>query len=672
MAMAETHKTFCRICTVLCGLEVTVEDGQVLSVKGDREHPFSKGYTCPKGRAVGAVHHHESAILHPVMGRGPAARATDWDRVLDDLAARLRRTIDEHGPASVGVFMGSGLGMDAAGYRMAEAFLKGIGTPAKFSPLTIDGTAKTLIAALVGNFPGLSNRPDYDTARLLLFVGINPLVSHGHNIALPRHGHTVKDVARRGQVWVVDPRRNDTASLANRHLGPEPGTDYAILAYLIRDVLARGAEAPAQAVAGLAELRAAIEPFDLAETAKLTGLAESDLLDLRAALEASGTVAVETGTGVTMAASANVTQWLAWALMIVTGSMNRPGGVWFHPGFVNRMDLAEVPVIPDVRHPGAPTRPDLPGMIGEWPCAALVSEIEAGNIRAVVNFGGALMRSFPESDRLERALASVETLATFEIVANETTALSTHILPTKDQLEREDIQLWDILSPRLQLLHTPPVMPVQGTRRSAWWIIAELMRKMGLDVPEGVPADDREEGADTAALRRLVPAHARCSFDELVAESAVEREREFPSAWVDAHIERAGGWKLAPADLVAQLAERHRADTQRDDRLRLIPRRQRRALNAGPLELGELPELLLHPKDAERLGVQDGARVSVKTATGQVRAPVKLDEAIRPGTVSLPHGHRDANVNALTDSSRADPLTGMALYGGFEVTVEAV
>ncbi len=668
--MIQRRKTFCRICTVLCGLEVELDGEQVTGVKGDPEHPFSKGYSCPKGRALGAMHHHDEALLAPEMGRGEARRRASWDEALGELAQRLGHIREEHGPAAIGVFMGSGLGMDAAGYRMAEAFIQAIGTPAKFSPLTIDGTAKTLVAALTGQFPGLSSRPDYDNAELLLLIGINPLVSHGHNVALPRHGHTIKQVARRGQVWVIDPRENDTARLATRHIAPRPGSDYALLAYLVRDLLERGAQCPAQEIEGLEELRAAVAHFDRAEAARITGCDAREIEELRAALEQSGRVAVETGTGVTMAASANLTQWLAFALMILTGSMNRPGGVWFHPGFVNRLDAAELPVMPDVRHPGAPTRPDLPGMIGEWPCAALVSEIEAGNIRALVNFGGAIARSFPESERLEQALAGLDIFASLEIVANETTALSTHVLPTKDQLEREDIQLWDVLSPRLQLQHSLALLAPTGERRSAWWVIAELMRRMGLEVAPDVPVDDREEGADRYMLERLMP-HARRGFAEVAEAGAVEEPLELPASWVDAHIARIGGWKLAPPDLVAQLAGIHEESrTQAEsDKLLLIPRRQRRKLNASPLELGEVAELLLNPDDAAARGIGDGELARVSTETGSLNAIARLDPGMRPGATSLPHGHRQANVNRLTDARRADPLTGMALYGGFEVEV---
>ena len=138
-----TARSFCRICTSQCGILVDIDGDQVLRVRGDREHPMSQGYTCAKGRALPLMHHHPRRITRPLMRTGnPAGGAAatlepvSWDDCLDDLAARLRDIISEHGRSSVGIFFGSGLGMDAAGYRMAEKLHKAIGTPASQSPFT--------------------------------------------------------------------------------------------------------------------------------------------------------------------------------------------------------------------------------------------------------------------------------------------------------------------------------------------------------------------------------------------------------------------------------------------------------------------------------------------------------------------------------------------------------
>ena len=184
-----TERSYCRVCTSQCGILVDIVGDEVVKVRGDRDHPVTHGYTCPKGRALGEMHHHPQRIERPLMRQDGALQATSWDACLDDLAAKLRKVIDAHGPSAVGIFFGSGLGMDASGFRMSEALHAAIGTPAKFSPLTIDGTAKTLVSTLVGGFPGFSVRPDYDRVNLVIFIGINPMISHGHTVAMPMWTH---------------------------------------------------------------------------------------------------------------------------------------------------------------------------------------------------------------------------------------------------------------------------------------------------------------------------------------------------------------------------------------------------------------------------------------------------------------------------------------------------
>jgi anaerobic selenocysteine-containing dehydrogenase len=673
-----TERSYCRICTSQCGILVDIDGDEVVKVRGDRDHPVTHGYTCPKGRALGQVHHHPQRIERPLMRNAQGAlEPAGWDACLDDLAGKLRAVIDRYGPGSVGIFYGSGLGMDAAGYRMSEKLQAAIGTPAKFSPLTIDGTAKTLVATLVGGFPGFSVRPDYERVNLVVYIGINPMISHGHTVAMPNPAPTIKAAAARGEVWVIDPRESETAGFASRHMAPLPGTDYAILAYLVRDLLCEGADPQvlASRIVDAEALRAVVAPFDAAHAAQISGVSTADLADLLASVRKAGRLAVETGTGVTMSEGANLTQWLAWVLMILTDSMNRPGGTWFHPGFNAPMDAAPLPIITEPFGPGPKSRPELPSFVGDWPCAALPDEINAGHIRAFINLGGSMIRSFPDANALAAALKKLEVFATLEIIENETTALSTHVLPTKGQLERPDFALWDFLSPRVDAQYAPASIGAIGDRRAAWWMLSELIRRMGFEPPAGLPADDRAEGADDAVLATLMP-YARCSFGELAEKRYVEvAAPELPAAWVDDHIERLGGWRLAPKVLVDQLAAVSAAHLAAGDGpapLRLIPRRQRRHVNAQLLFLGDVSDILLNPGDAAGLRVADGQLVSVRTEAGEIRAKARLDAKVRSGVVSIPHGHADANVNLLTSIRQVDPVTGMARYSGVPVSIEPV
>jgi anaerobic selenocysteine-containing dehydrogenase len=296
-----------------------------------------------------------------------------------------------------------------------------------------------------------------------------------------------------------------------------------------------------------------IAPFTLEHAARVADVAESELTRLLETVRRVGRLDVVTGTGVTMSASANVTQWLAWALMILTGSMNRPGGVWFHPGFSRRLESFRLPISPPdggLFGPGPRSRPASRSFLGEWPCAALADEIRAGNIRAVLNLGGHLVTAFPDTSSLVPALRSLDVFATIEIIDNETTALSTHVLPTKDQLERADVTLWDFLTPRVAAQHTPPVVEAVGDRRSTWWVLAELGRRLGHEL-----ADTSGDRATDDARLAKITAHARCSFDELVAAGWVEENHPLPARWVEEHLDRLGGWRLAPQLLVDQLRE---------------------------------------------------------------------------------------------------------------------
>jgi len=479
----QTVRSFCRVCTSVCGILVDVDGDQVLRVRGDQDHPFSKGYTCAKGRALPQLHHHPARLEKPRMRVDGQLRDTAWDDCLDDLATRLRAIIDEHGPQSVGFYFST---MESAGFRMAEALHAAIGTPAKFSPLTIDGTAKPLVSDLVGGFMGLSGRTDLDNCDFLMLVGVNPVVSHGHAISMPNPTGTVRDIARRGQVWVIDPRHTETARLATGHLAPRPSTDHAVLGYLVREILRDGPKTDVP-VQGSVELAAAVEPFTLEHTAALCDVDENGLTTLLAAVRGARCVAIETGTGVTMTAErGNVTQWLAWVLMILTGAMNRPGGTWFHPGFAYQLeafgDLLPVTPIEGAFGPGPRSRPEAQAFINEWPCAVLPDEIAAGHIRALINVGGSLVTSFPETAKLIPALQNLEVFATTEIVNNETTQLATHVLPTKDPLERPDITIHDILSSRVSVQYSPAVVDPVGERRSMWWVFAELGRRLGYEL----------------------------------------------------------------------------------------------------------------------------------------------------------------------------------------------
>ncbi len=668
---AVEHRTFCRLCMAVCGLVVSTEGDRVVGVRGDPDHPLSRGYTCPKGRSLGALHHDPRRLDGPLVRRGGALRPAPWAEVLDDLARRTASVIAASGPQAVGMYLATGAAFDTNGRRIAERFIRTLGSPQVYSATTIDTPCKPLIMELMAGHPGLVPLLDWQRARFALLFGTNPVVSHGHSNPFPDPVVRLREIARRGELWVVDPRRTETARLATRHLAPRAGTDHILLAHLVRELLRDGADRDylSAHATGTDALTAAVAPFDLATTATRCGLEASDINELVGAIRRHGTASAQTGTGVTMSAAANVTEWLAWALNIITHSYDRPGAMWFNPGYLRRLDQRSWTPGDGRPGPGPASRPDLPGRFGEFPCAALADEVEAGNLRALFVLGGNPLTAFPDAGRTAAALRSLDVLAVGDIVHTGTTAMATHVLACADQLERADLPHYiDAHLPAVATQYTAPVVEPAADRRPAWWPFAQLGARLGLDLLRGLDPDvcsDDDLLAGVAARGLTSFEHVRSAGGPVVADEAV-------FGWVEPHLP-AGRWRLAPQPLVEQLAGLRDPPT-----LVLIPRRQPGHVNSAmppaeaPAAGRDRPLVQLHPADAAEAGVNDGQTIRVSSPTGSLTGIARVDEAIRRGAVSIPHGFGSPNVSLLTTAtSGTDALTGMVLQSGVPVTVAA-
>ncbi|MBU6265913.1 MAG: molybdopterin-dependent oxidoreductase [Sphingomonadales bacterium] len=672
---AVDRKSFCRICGSSCGIVVTVDGEQVLKVRADEDHPVSKGYTCPKGRALPQDHHRDDRIDQPMMRVDGVLRVAGWDAVLDDLAAKLTAILAETGKAAVGTFIGGGGFLDASGFFGLISFLRTIGTPSAYSDMTIDSVAKVVAAEMVTGISGLEPRADLERSRMVLFVGTNPVISHARTLQMHAPTAAIRDMRARGAaVWVIDPRRSETAQRADGHIQPRPGTDYAILGHVIRELLIDGADRDYLAAHAQQADKLAVEVarFTAGYTAAICGIAEADLAALLAAVRKAGRLSVEAGTGVTMQRAGNVTQWMCLALMVVTGSLDREGGAWVNPGKIMRKDLMDFPAAPEAgwNRPGPASRPELRGTHGDFPCAAIPDEVAAGNLRAMAVFGGNLEVCLPETARSYAALQALDVLAVFDVRHTRTTDIASHVLPTCDQLERADMTfVTDSAFPLMVSQYTPAMVKPLGNRKPFWWILGQLGRRMGLDFFPGLDVDTADD--DTALAYMLQ--HFHVDFAELKAQRLLV---DPPSiGWVQRFVDaKIGGWRLAPEPLAQQMRELAARESAADPAaLILIPRRQKHHENSKLTELRDPPQVFMTAADAAAAGLAEGAPVVVRSANGEVRRALKLDDTLRRGCINVPHGWSDEmNTNRLTGTTRdIDPITGMVLYSGLEVTVAA-
>lgn len=669
------HRSYCRICPAQCGIVVTTDGERVVEVRGDDGHPRTHGYTCAKGRALPAFHHHALRLDAPRL----EGAAVAWPVLLDDLAARLRALQETYGPDSIACYYGTWSWLDALGRRSAERFFRRIGTRSVYSALTVDAVARSYVAELMGGSSALIANLDPDATGLTILVGTNPVVSHGHTSALADPITALRRLAARNGLWVLDPRRTESARLATRHLAPRPGRDYVVLGYVLRELLAHGADAGylREHAAGVHELECAVARFDRDYAAARSGLSEDTLDDLVAAVRAAVRFAVLTGTGITMSPQANVTEWFAWALQAVTGSFEREGGLWFNPGWFMRLDQGRIPRGDGTAAPGPASRPELGSRFGERPCAALADEIEAGHVRALFVLGGNPVTSLPDTARLTAALRRLDVLAVADVVEGPTVQLATHTLAVAGQLERSDTTYYvELYLGAVAAQYTAPVVPVGAARRPLWWVFDELSAWLHAAPAADGPFATREREMIEALAARSLGDHGGAFCDEIY-RSAVEPR---PRGWVAESVLPGGRWQLAPAPLVAQLDRLEAEAAERDGAgLVLVPRRVAHRMNSALDDLERASSrpadrrALVHPDDAARLGLRDGDPVSVACGTASIASAVALTADVRPGTVSVPHGLADRNVSALTSGAPGcvDELTGMVHQSGLMVTVRS-
>lgn len=658
----DDRRSYCRICAAACGVVVTVDGDRVVKVRGDPDHPLSRGYTCSKGRALPEWHHSRTRLDRP---RVDGADAT-WEHLLGDLAARLGAVVGRDGPDAVALYLATGLAYDACGQVAAGTWMGALGSTSFYSAATVDNAPVLVAADLVAGNPMLNPVWDPTSAGVLLLVGTNPVVSHGYGSALPDPVRHLRDHrSGGGRIWVIDPRHTETAALADEHVPVRPGSDVAVLAALASAVLAHGVPAD-EPVRGedVASLRRALATFSIPGAADAAGI-DHKLLDRLVAdlLAARGRVAIMCGTGTTMATDGVLVEWLRWVLLILTGSLDRPGGMHFHRGALHRLRPPRGPRRPAA--PGPASRPELPRMAGQLPAVALADEIEAGNVGALLVTGGNPLTAFPEPERLRGLLGRLEVLAVVDVAESELAARATHVLPATGQLERADVSIAELTALRPGLQATPAIVPPGGERRPVWWMLGELARRMGLDVLGGAaPEDLTDELFLTGVL-------ARSPLDAGAVLTAGSHGVDLPvdHGWVRETMLPGGRWQLAPPVMLERLAAH--ATPESTGPLVLVPRREAAWSNsvrcAGH---GAEAVVRVHPDDARLHRVVDGARVRVASAHGEMVASVACDERVRRGVVSVTHGRVDAPVGLLTSARvEVDPLTTMPHASGVPVTI---
>ncbi|WP_244246907.1 molybdopterin-dependent oxidoreductase [Nocardioides euryhalodurans] len=705
MAVPDESRTVigvCNLCEAICGLQITLEGDRVTGVRGNPDDPLSRGHVCPKGVALGDLHEDPERLRRPLV----RDRATgewsevDWDEALDLVADRIAATVNQHGADAVGVYLGNpnvhSLGSATHGIRL----VKSLRTRNRFSASSVDQIPHQLVAHLLYGHQLLIPISDLDRTSYFLVLGANPMASNGSLMTVPDFPGRLRELkARGGRMVVLDPRRTETAKVADEHVFVRPGTDAVVLLAMVHVLLAEGLDRPAAYVDGVEQVREAVADMTPEHAEQVSGVPADTVRRLTREFAAADGAAAYGRLGLSTQGFGSVCQWAVGCLNILTGNLDREGGVLFtepaidfvRTGLVGRghFDLYRS------RVRGAPEYG------GELPVSVLAEEIETpgdGQVRAMLTVAGNPVLSTPDGKRLSAAFEGLEFMAAVDIYLNETTRHADVILPPTTALERDHYDIvFHGLAVRNTARFTPAVFEKPRGARHDWEIYRDLALRISQRLDRRPPL--RARLAQRAALTMsptfiigmLLRRGRRTTITELRRHPEGVDLGPLRPTLPDRLMTPDKRIDLAPAVVLADL-DRLRATTANpEDGLVLIGRRHQRDNNSWLHNVPRLTRgrprhhLLMHPDDLADRGLEPGSTVTVTSRVGSVDVEVAASTDMMRGVVSLPHGYGHGlpgtrmsgaagvpgvSVNDLTDPGRLD-LSGNAALNGVPVTVTA-
>jgi anaerobic selenocysteine-containing dehydrogenase len=717
-----THSSFCRICEALCGLQVTVENNQVKEVHPDKEHVATHGFSCPKGLKQARIYASPDRLQYPSKRVGSSWVRLSWEQALEEIGAKVKQLHGEKGADSIAMYVGTAAGFGVLHPVFAQGFMTGLGSRSMYASATQDCSNKFAVARQVYGFPFTQPFPDLDHVKCLVIVGANPVISKWSFLQVPNPGRTLQQLRERGaKLVVVDPRKTETARLADEHLFIRPNTDPFFYLSFLNELEAQGGvnRARAESMAeGIDEVLALARAWPAERTAPVTQIPPERLKALVTLFRTSDGAALYSSTGVNMGTNGSIGFWLQECINLLSGNLDRRGGTLVGKGV---MDFPAFGKKNGVLMSDDTSRIGGLGKVNDAFAGGVLAEeiLTPGDrqVRALFVTGGNPLITMANAGKLKKAFEDLELLVTLDLFRNETGSLAHYTLPCTSPLERPDLPFIFPLMLGLQrkpyIQATRRLIEPEGEQRDEATIYLQLCKAAGVGLFGSQVAQKMLEGM-LAVNSALLPKGAQPSLPQelllsmllrLTGQPGFEhllehfphgklREAHEPEDFANKRVLTENRKvQLAPKPLVDATKELDAAFTrERHDlaRLKLITKRAVQTHNSWTHNLEDFVHeqtnyLYMHPDDAARAGLTDGAMADVTSDTATVRVPIRVLADLMPGTVALPHGWghqhatglsvasktRGVNVNLLAASGpdRVEKLSGMSHLTGFNVTV---
>ena len=279
-----THHIACNLCEAICGLEIKLEDGQIRSIKGDKLDPVSKGHICPKAVALQDIYNDPDRLRTPIKKTDTGWQEIPWKQAFDEVTAKLQSIQRQHGNNAVGIYLGNPTVHNLDAMLYGPMFYRTLKTENRYSATSVDQLPEQLVSLLMFGHSFLIPLPDLDRTGFHIIFGANPVVSNGSMMTAPGITRRLKAIRERGgRLVVVDPRRTETATLADQHLFIRPGSDVWMLLAMLHVVFNEGLQTLGTVGGfsrGLEDIEKLVQVFSPEKTASITGIVPGDLRSL--------------------------------------------------------------------------------------------------------------------------------------------------------------------------------------------------------------------------------------------------------------------------------------------------------------------------------------------------------------------------------------------------------
>lgn len=719
--MKEPKFTFCRICETLCSFEAITENDQIIELKPDDRHVSTKGYCCIKGRKQYEIYQSPDRLLYPLKKINGKHERISWKQALEEIGGKVKNIVTDFSKDSISMYIGTAAGFGVLHPAFAQGFMEGIGSDSMFSSATQDCSNKFAVARQMYGFPFTQPFPDLPNTKCLIIVGSNLVISQFSFLQAPDPIKQIQDIkSRGGRVVVIDPRKTETAKVAEEHIFIQPGTDvFFYLSFLDEVNRQKGIKYDLvdKHMHGLEDILDIAVQWPASKTSSITGIQENILKDLVSTYLKADGASLFCSTGVNMGGEGALAFWIQEVINAITGNLDRKGGTLVGKGI---MDFIKFGVKKGLLMKNLKSRVGNFSTVNDaFPGGILADEILSPGekqIKALFVSGGNPLITMADSDKLRKAFQKLDLLVCLDIFMNETASEADYVLPCTDPFQRPDLpfifplMLGMQVKPYIQA--TDAVVPAGGEQRDEASIYIELAKASGFPLwgsgiaqrffnslmkynklPNGQRAIPQR-----FFLNILLKLNKQKSFKKLLKNPhgtllPDHKEGSFLGKRVYTHDKKI---HLSPEVFTkasAGLQVLYEECCQKKDTYKLIIKRSVRTHNSWTHNTQSMIKgtentnfAYLNPMDAKKLKLEDGVLVDVSTEYGTIRIPLKHSDSIMPGSVAIPHGwgHQHAkgldvanktkgvNVNILAGSGPAtiDPLSGMSRLTAIEVSIK--